>query len=260
MLLPSPLLPGKLVRRYQRFLADVLLENGAMVTAHCPNSGSMKGCGNPGSEVLLSVANDPKRRCPYTWQLVRVGRTWVGINTLFANRLVAEGIHLGLVPELAGYGLLRREVHFGAHTRFDLSLTNGDAPCFVEVKNVTLVEKGVAYFPDAVTRRGTRHLVELMRARAEGYRAVVFFVVQKSDARLVRPAVHIDPVYAATLRLAVAHGVECFAYVAAVSRRSIQLAGRIPCELALAVGEKAPSPLGGGDRSQRTTHTDGRLR
>lgn len=231
MVLPRPLVEGRLIRRYQRFLADVLLEDGRVVTAHCPNSGSMRGCSAPGSVVLLSLAHNPKRRCRYTWELVRVGRIWVGINTWFANRLAAEGVLRGLVPELAGYSLFRQEVPFGDNTRLDLLLARGDELCFVEVKNVTLVEEGVAYFPDAVTNRGAKHLEELMRAHDQGHRAVVFFVVQRQDAHLFRPAAHIDPWYAATLRRAVAHGVECLAYRARVSKREIRLDRRVPCEV-----------------------------
>lgn len=229
MLLPRPLLRGRLVRRYQRFLVDVLLEDGGLVTAHCPNSGSMRGCSAPGSLVLLSAANNPKRRCAFTWELVMVDGVWVGINTLRANRLVAEALRGGLVPELSGYDEFKPEVRSGPHTRFDFMLSGPDGRCFVEVKNVTLVKGGVAYFPDAVTTRGKRHLEELVAAVARGWRAVIFFVVQRSDARLLRPADHIDPAYGGALRQAVAKGVECVAYRARVSESCISLERRISC-------------------------------
>jgi len=229
MHLPTPLIEGVLLRRYQRFLADVRLTDGTVVTAHCPNSGSMRGCATPGNLTLLSLAGNPRRRCQYTWQLVKVGRTWVGINTLAANRLVAEAVRQGRLPELAGYLLLRREVHFGEHTRFDFLLERGSQRCYVEVKNVTLVQDGIAFFPDAVTARGRRHLRELSAAAVQGHRAVIFFVVQRADAQLLRPADHIDPDYGATLRQAVAEGVECVAYRARVTRKDITLERRIPC-------------------------------
>lgn len=238
MRLPTPLIEGALLRRYQRFLADIRLRDGTVVTAHCPNSGSMVGCAVPGSRVLLSTIADSRRKCHYTWQLVRVGRTWVGINTLVANRLVAEAVQLGRLPELAGYQELKREVRFGEHTRFDFLLRDGPHLCYVEVKNVTLVQNAVAYFPDAVTTRGRKHLRELATARAEGHRAVVLFVVQRADACMLRPADHIDPEYGDALRRAAAEGVECIAYRARVTRRQIALVKRLPCCL-------EPAPYGG---------------
>ncbi|MCR4439140.1 MAG: DNA/RNA nuclease SfsA [bacterium] len=231
MQLPAPLFSGTLVRRYQRFLADVRLADGRLVTAHCPNSGSMRGCSAPGSLVLLSAANDRKRRCAFTWELLMVDGTSVGINPLRANPLVAEAWRGGLVPELSGYAELKPEVRFGPHTRFDFMLAGPDGRCFVEVKNVTLVEDGVAYFPDAVTTRGKRHLEELVGAVARGWRAVIFFVVQGGDARLLRPADHIDPAYAGALRQALAAGVECVAYRARVSESCIELERRISCSV-----------------------------
>ncbi len=237
MRLPTPLIEGTLLRRYQRFLADIRLNDGTVVTAHCPNSGSMVGCAVPGSRVLLSATTNLARKCHYTWELVRVGKIWVGINTLVANRLVAEAVQQGWLPELACYQELRREVRFGEHTRFDFLLQNGPQRCFVEVKNVTLVHDGVAYFPDAVTIRGRKHLQELSTARAKGHRAVVLFVVQRADARVVRPADHIDPEYGEALRRAVAEGVECIAYRARVTRRGVTLAQRLRCCLQPALHE-----------------------
>jgi sugar fermentation stimulation protein A len=176
MRLPSPLYPGILIRRYQRFLADVELETGEVVTAHCPNSGSMKGCAVPGSAVLLSVSDNPNRKLKYTWELVFAEGVWVGINTGLPNRIVREGIENGTVQELQGYSSIRPEVPYGEHSRIDLLLDGSRGACFVEVKNVTLVEGGVALFPDSVTKRGQKHLRELIRVVGNGARGVIFLL------------------------------------------------------------------------------------
>ena len=163
MLLPQPLYPGRLLRRYQRFLADVELDDGSIVTAHCPNSGSMKGCNLPGSPVLLSCSDKPGRRLKFTWELVMADGLWVGINTGLPNLLVREGIENGAISELRGYASIRPEVRYGEEkSRIDLLLEGDKGRCFVEVKNVTLVDDGKAFFPDAVTTRGQKHLRELM--------------------------------------------------------------------------------------------------
>ncbi len=228
MRLPSDLIPGKLLKRYKRFLADVQLKDGQIVTAHCPNSGSMKGCNDPGSRVLLSRSNNPRRKLPYTWELVQVGPIWVGINTQYPNRLVVEGIRTGVVKELQGYPVIRQEVKYGQNSRVDLLLENGAEKCYVELKNVTLVENRRALFPDAVTVRGQKHLQELMDMVTEGHRAVIFFVVQREDADLFAPADQIDPRYGKLLRQAVKHGVEALAYQARVSPQEIVLFRPLP--------------------------------
>ncbi|NMC75319.1 MAG: DNA/RNA nuclease SfsA [Geobacteraceae bacterium] len=228
MRLPEPLYPGVLIRRYQRFLADVLLQNGVTVTAHCPNSGSMKGCSVPGSEVLLSRSNNPKRKHPFTWELVRANGLWVGINTGLPNALVREALVQEKVPELAGYDHIRSEVRYGADSRIDLLLTGQTGCCYVEVKNVTLVDGERALFPDSVTVRGQKHLRELMEVVRNGGRGVIFFVVQREDARTLSPADAIDPDYGNLLRLVVGNGVEALAYQASVSPREILLARRLP--------------------------------
>ncbi|HHE55465.1 MAG TPA: DNA/RNA nuclease SfsA, partial [Caldithrix abyssi] len=150
----QPLLPGKLIRRYKRFLADIELDDGRQVTAHCPNSGSMKTCDSPGWEVRLSQSDNPKRKLKYTWEMVHNGRCWIGINTILANKIAVEGVTNGDITELQGYEQLRTEVKYGQNSRVDLWLAKDGQQCFVEVKNVTLVEEdGVYYFPDAVTTR-----------------------------------------------------------------------------------------------------------
>ncbi len=231
MYLPSPLYAGTLLRRYQRFLADVELADGQFVTAHCPNSGSMKGCAEPGSPVLLSVSDNPKRKLPYTWELVQVNGLWVGINTGLPNRLVSEAISRGTVGDLADYTNIRPEVRYGKNSRIDLLLTGPAGLCYVEVKNVTLVEGNRALFPDAVTVRGQKHLRELMQVVREGNRGVIFFVVQRGDACVVAPADRIDPEYGKLLRLAVQNGVEAIAYRAHVEPGEIYLTRRLEISL-----------------------------
>jgi len=222
------LTPGTLIRRYKRFLADIELEDGSAVTVHCPNSGSMKGCAAPGNRVFLSTSSNPGRKYPYTWELVQVDGFWVGINTALPNRLVHEAILNGTVQELQGYTVIRPEVPYGEHSRIDLLLEGPSGRCFVEVKNVTMVEGNRALFPDAITTRGQKHLHELMRVVREGDRGVIFFTVQRGDGDSVSPADGIDPEYGRLLRLAMTSGVEAFAYRASVSPTQIVLHKRLP--------------------------------
>ena len=226
MLLP-PLVAGTLIKRYKRFLADVTLESGEVVTVHCPNSGSMKGCAIPGSRIFLSHSPNPTRKYPFGWELVEADGFWAGINTGVPNNLVREAIENGTVAELQGYAAIRPEVPYGEHSRIDLLLEE-PGRCFVEVKNVTLVEGNRALFPDAVTMRGQKHLQELMRVVREGDRGVIFFTVQRGDGETVSPADAIDPEYGRLLRLAVEHGVEALAYRALVTPEEIKLIKRIP--------------------------------
>jgi sugar fermentation stimulation protein A len=231
MLLPQPLYHGRLIRRYQRFLADVELDDGSIVTAHCPNSGSMKGCNLPGSQVLLSHSDRPGRRLRYTWELVKADGGWVGINTGLPNRMVREGIEKGVVRELQGYDSIRPEVKYGEKSRIDMLLEGDRGLCYVEVKNVTLVEGGMALFPDSVTTRGQKHLRELMEVVRLGHRGVIFFVVQRCDGEAVAPADAIDPEYGRLLRRAVENGVEALAYRAEVSPQDICIAERLTVNL-----------------------------
>lgn len=228
----SPLIAGTLIARYKRFFADVRLDTGEIVTAHCPNTGSMLGCQAPGSRVWISPADNPRRKLRYTWELVapRPG-VMVGIHTGRTNGLVAEAIAGGVVRPLAGYTRIRREVRFGReNSRIDLLLTADGLPdCYVEVKNVTAaVSDGIALFPDAVTERGTKHLRELMHVAEQGHRAVIFFCAQRSDVNEVRPADAIDPRYGQTLREAIAAGVTALAYRAVVEPRQLRLREQIP--------------------------------
>lgn len=225
-----PLVEGRLIRRYKRFLADIQLPGG-VVTAACPNTGSLMGCAEAGSRVWLSESDSASRKYRHTWELVEVGKVMVGINTGLPNTLVAEAIAAGTVAELAGYGSMRREVAFGTErSRVDLLLESpGEPACYVEVKNVTAAaSKGVALFPDCVSERGAKHLRELVRLKAAGLRPVQLYCVQRGDVREVRPADGIDAEYGRMLREAIAAGVEVLAYRARVTPKEIRLAERIP--------------------------------
>lgn len=226
------LLPGVLLRRYKRFLADVQLADGSVLTAHTPNTGSMLGCSDPGSRVWLRDSGNPLRKYRYSWELVENQRqVLVGINTGIVNRLVHEAIETGVVEELQGYRAIRQEVRYGSErSRIDLLLEDAGRPaCYVEIKNVTAVDDtGCAMFPDAVSSRGSKHLRELMQVVAAGGRGVIFFCVQRGDALRVRPADEIDPLYGTTLRAALAAGVEAVAYRAEVTPEVIVLRHRLP--------------------------------
>ena len=224
----KPLIPGKLIRRYKRFLADVELATGEVITAHCPNSGSMKTCMTPGWPVRLSRSENPGRKYPYTWEIVHNGKCWIGINTGIPNILAGEAIRSGVIPGLHGYSQIRREVNYGLNSRIDLLLEENDKKCYVEVKNVTLVEEdGGYYFPDSVTERGRKHLHELAGMVAQGQRAVMLYIVQRSDGHIFRPAAHIDPAYAADLQQVYEQGVEILVYRAEVTPEKIEIAEKI---------------------------------
>jgi sugar fermentation stimulation protein A len=217
-----------LIRREKRFLAYVLLDDGREVVAHTNNSGSMKGCQDPGSRVWLSPADKPGRKLKWTLEIVHAGprAVPVGVNTMMPNHLVEEGVRAGVVAELQGYSTIRREVRYGSErSRIDLLLTDGEGltDAWVEVKNVTLVRGDRALFPDAVTIRGRKHLRELAGQVALGERGVLVFVVQRSDALEVAPADDIDREYGLELRRAIAAGVEVLAYQAEVSPERIEL-------------------------------------
>lgn len=227
----TPLIEGTLIRR-NRYLADVRLPNGDEVTAHCAHNGSMIGCSDPGSKVLLSQHNDPRRKLRHQVEIIYAGRTPVGIHTGRPLAVVAEAILQGKVSELAGYATLRREaaVAHGAHV--DIALEgNGLRACFIQVKNVTMAENKVAYFPDAPNAQECERVLELTDLIREGYRGMAIFVAQRGDVEAFRPADHIDADFAETLRDCVARGVEVLVYRATVTRKGIELAERLPVEL-----------------------------
>jgi sugar fermentation stimulation protein A len=223
--------PAILLKRYKRFLADVELANGRQLTVHCPNSGSMRGCSEPGSEVMISRANNPKRKYSHTLEMIKVGEGWVGLNTGLTNHLVAEALAKGQVVEIGAIDRIQREVKVSDHTRLDFLLQSGTKTIFVEVKNCSLVEENVAMFPDAVTSRGTKHLVELLALKQAGFEAAVLFCVQRQDGNSFAPAHRIDPVYASTLARAHDQGVMVLAYAAAVCPAGIDIVGRLPVRL-----------------------------
>ena len=219
-----PLIPGVLIKRYKRFLADVELANGKVVTAHCTDSGSMQECSEPGRTVYVSFHDNPRRKLKYSWQLIQMQTSLVGVNTLIPNRLVALAAAHGQLPKLIGYDNVTTEVRINQHTRLDIKLDQPDGPaCFIEVKNCTLVRNGHAAFPDAPTLRGQKHLTELMQLKSDGHRAVIFFVIQRSDAQTFGPADIIDPDYGRLLRQAVQKGVELMVYDVALDLTGILL-------------------------------------
>jgi len=230
VLLPQ-LIPAVLIRRYKRFLADVELSDGSQITVHCPNSGSMAGCAVPGSRVLISRSPNPARKYCYTWELVEADGHWVGINTGLPNRLAREAIEAGVMTELQGYDRIRQEVAYGSNSRIDLLLTGEGGLCYLEIKNVTLVDGERALFPDAVTTRGQKHLRELMQVVAAGHRGVTLFMVQRQDAVAMSPADGIDPIYGQLLRRAAESGVELLAYQALVSPAEIRVTNPLPIYL-----------------------------
>lgn len=228
------LTPGILIQRYKRFLADVTTAGGVTVTASCPNTGSMLGLTKPGSKVWLSESDSPTRKYRHTWEMIEadlgMGPHLVGINTGRPNALVAEAIQDGRIAELSGYPMLRREVKYGLNSRIDMLLSGGaeNRDCYVEVKNVHLMrESGLAEFPDSKTERGAKHLRELASMVEQGHRAVMVFLVQRSDADRFKLAADIDPVYAAAFRTAAASGVEMLCYKCQLSPTEIAVEKRI---------------------------------
>ena len=229
MKFPDPLIRGTLERRYKRFMADVTLENGDTVVAHCANPGSLLTSKESGSEVWLSPARNPDRKLKFTWELIRVGRSLVGINTAHPNALVADAITKGKITELTGADSLRREVKYGKNSRIDILLETDGKLTYVEVKNVTFSrEKGLAEFPDSVTARGAKHLVELADMVALGHRAVMLYLVQRQDCKSLSVAADIDPVYAEALATAKAAGVETLCYCCKMSAKEIRVDRALP--------------------------------
>ena len=225
MRFPDPLVSGTLRRRYKRFLADVELPSGAELVAHCANPGSMLGLAEPGMAVWLSPSRNPARKLKYSWEIVAAKDGLVGINTSHPNTLVAEALTADRIPELAGYGQVRREVRYGRNSRIDFLLEGDDRPpCYLEVKSVTL-KRGAeaAEFPDAVTARGTKHLEELAAMARSGARAVMLYLVQRGDCSHVEIAADIDPTYAEAFARALDRGVEALAYDCRVDPAFIEL-------------------------------------
>ena len=225
------LIRGSLIGRYQRFKADVRLVNGETVTALCPNTGTMLTCSEPGRTVFLSYQDIPSRRLKYTWEMIEMQGSLVGINTGVPNRLVRLSIEAGNIKELSGFYSIKSEVRYGSNSRIDILLERGEKKCFVEVKNCTLATDGIAYFPDAITARGLKHLRELQKEVSKGNRAVMFYLIQRMDAREFRPASSIDPAYGLELEKAVDSGVEVLAYDAIIDLKGISINKKLPFRL-----------------------------
>jgi len=227
----QPLQAAVLVRRYKRFLADVQLPSGEIITVHCPNSGAMLGCRAPGLPAYISRSENPTRKYPHTLEMVRNHGTWIGINTALTNHLVREAMELGLISELNPTTNIQAEVKISPHSRIDFLIRQPTCLLYLEVKNCTLAEGGVARFPDAVTSRGAKHLRELMTLKEQGHQAAVLFCVQRQDTDRFAPADRIDPHYALLLKQAHAQGVLVLAYQAEVGPTEIRLARPLPVYL-----------------------------
>lgn len=229
MIFKDKLIPGKLIKRYKRFLADVELENGEIVTAHCANSGRMTECQGENWPVLLSPQNKPERKLKFTWELVHNGQCWICVNTQHANEVAFEAIKNGFIPELAGYDTFEREKKYGKNSRIDILLSKADEKCYVEVKSVTLTHEGCYSFPDAPTERGRKHLDELIEMKKEGHRAVMLFKLMRSDSNGFRTAEHIDPLYTEKLISAKEKGVEILVYGTEITPEKITSGKKINC-------------------------------
>lgn len=227
----TSLIPGSLIKRHKRFLAEVRLADGTLVTAHCPNTGAMLTCSTAGSDVLLSRSDNPLRKYPLTLEMVRSGTTWVGVNTARTNAVVAEALLQRCIKEFPQTTKVVREVTTSKGTRLDLQVIEEEGMTYVEVKTCSLAIDGCAMFPDAVTKRGSKHLHELIRLAEIGEAAAVFFLVTRMDADRFAPARHIDPAYGKALDQAERAGVRVLAYQARATSNGIEVVGALPVEL-----------------------------
>jgi sugar fermentation stimulation protein A len=230
MVFETPLIHGFLLKRYNRFLADVKLDNGAVVTAHCTNSGSMKSCIEENADVYLTPVDDPKRKTKFTWEMICINGQWVGVNTSVPNVLVYDAVVNNEISILPKYASVMREVKFG-DSRFDVYAENDIERCFIEVKNVTMKEGGVALFPDAKTTRGLKHLNTLVQVKQQGMRAVMVYVIQRMDVAVFGLAKAIDSEYAEAVVNAMKNGVEVIAMQAKVEPQGITLVKELPFKI-----------------------------
>ncbi|PUB15549.1 DNA/RNA nuclease SfsA [Yoonia sediminilitoris] len=233
MVFSTPLMPARLIRRYKRFLADIRLEDGREVTAHCANPGSMMGLAEPGTKLWAEPNDDPRKKLKYGWRLVdHENGHFTGVDTSLPNRLLKTALIAHKVPGLPDYDLVRPEVRYGENSRIDFLLSGQGPDTYVEVKSVTLSRTpGLAEFPDSVTARGAKHLDELGNMVAQGHRAVMFYLVQRTDCDVVGFARDIDPTYAEAVAKATATGVQCLAMSCAISPVAITLDKIIPVRL-----------------------------
>jgi sugar fermentation stimulation protein A len=228
MLIPKIRQPALLIKRYKRFLADVTLEDGSKLTVHCPNSGSMRGCAEPGSPVILSKSDNKKRKYAWTLEMVQNNGVWIGVNTMMTNKIVREGLENGIIDDFGLIQSVQPEVKVSDKSRLDFLVQTENGSVYIEVKNCSLVENNIAMFPDAVTVRGTKHLHELELLQENGSQAAVLFCVQRADGNCLQPAYEIDPVYAETLRKVMQNGVQVLAYRATVTPETVTLAEKLP--------------------------------
>lgn len=228
----TPLIEGTFIKRYKRFFVDAALDDGRIVTAHCPNTGSMLGLIEEGAPVYLSPAADPNRKLQFTLEMIKTPTSWVGVNTGRPNKIVHEALLAGKVPELKDIQTIKPEQKYGANSRIDLLVQQSSGQlCYVEVKNVTLAEGQTALFPDAVTARGAKHLADLAQEAQKGHRAMMFYLVQRGDCTQFTIAAHIDPHYHAELQKAIAAGVEILVYSCHLTPKNITLAHKLPVKL-----------------------------
>lgn len=230
MKLRTALVHGQFIKRYKRFLVDVELDDQRIVTAHTSNTGSMKSCIEVGAEVYLSESDNPKRKTRYSWEMVKIDGNWIGINTTIPNLLAYEAIRDQAILGLHQYLKVQREVTCG-NSRLDLMASNDNETCYIEVKNVTLKEGRYARFPDAVSKRGAKHLEKLIEIKKQGIRSVMLYIIQRMDVEVFAPATEIDPVYAHKLKEAVEAGIEVFPVQAKVDFTEISLIRILPFEL-----------------------------
>ena len=228
MQLPPLRQSGTLIKRYKRFLADISLENNEVLTVHCPNSGSMRGCSDPGSRVVISKSDNPKRKYAWTLEMVENDNVWIGVNTSLTNKLVHEALSTGIITEFGKIKAIRPEVKVSVSSRLDFLLETEIGQVYLEVKNCSLAENNLALFPDAVTARGTKHLHELDRLRQDGFNCAVLFCVQRTDTDSCAPATILDPLYAQTLHEVYGRGVNVLAYQAEVQPDEIRITKGLP--------------------------------
>lgn len=227
----TPLVPARLIRRYKRFLADIHLPDGREVTAHCANPGSMLGLKDPGIKIWVEPNDDPKKKLKFGWRLVdHENGHFTGVDTSVPNRALRAAIMAQEIPELAAYHTVLPEQKYGDNSRIDFLLQEPGLPdAYVEVKSVTLSRQpGLAEFPDSVTARGAKHMAELAKMARQGHRAIVFFLIQRTDCRKMSLAADIDPAYAAAFAEATAAGVECLAYDTRITAEEITLGQPVP--------------------------------
>lgn len=224
----SPLTPCTFLKRYKRFLTDVRLDNGEIMTVHCANSGSMKTCMGNEWQCYISKSPNQKRKLPYTLELLHNGTSFIGVNTALANKIVMEGLTNNRIPEITGYDRYIPEVRYAQNSRIDiLGTNNNDEKCYIEIKSVSMVRDGKYAFPDAVTKRGLKHLKNLLQVKEEGHRAVIFFLLMRNDGATFEAASEIDPEYAACLDEVTAKGVEMIVYHTRITPDSIEIGERL---------------------------------